>query len=174
MSLTLHTWYSLDQLSADNERFVARFLPDHTDLDRENPVLTVTVLKPKECEVAAKHLRRFQDEFAVDISLSMSRVEVWGEYDDEPSVVSGEVASHEWSPYAPSDLAAVVRSLQTEVASLHAQNSAAGRQKAELEHFIGELLRRAEIKAQSTAKQPATAKAQLDVLSRVLSHLRGA
>lgn len=173
MTLELKTWYVVETVSVSAERLVARFLPDWFLLHEGEPVLTLAVEHPSDHAAASRLVERFRDDPAVEIAVSSGVIELWAEYDDEPTRLLGAETHHAWSAYAAEDLLRIARSLEDQLNTVHAENAKLQAEKRDLEDFINELLRRAETKKSLSTKSTASAEAKIDALERVLNRLTG-
>ena len=174
MQLELKAWYAVSNVRVTSERLVARLLPDYFFHEAE-PVLTLTVDHPSDAAAALRLLERFrEEECVVEITVASGVVELWAEYDEEPTRLVGEEAHHAWSPYSTEEALAIAGLLEKQLSDARSENAALRAKKRELEEFIKELLRRAEAKRSLTAKSTAAADGQIDALERVLNRLTGA
>jgi hypothetical protein len=174
MNLGLETWYVVDSVEFDNAALSIRMLPDYFNSELSVPVLEVSILGPLDELASRQSIARFKDEAVVDIQLSPTAIELWGEYDDVPTVVSGSSVSYARVPYSNDDLLKIVLSLKAQVGQWQAENAKLRASAREVDGFATELLRRAEAKKSITTRSATIEEAQIDVLQRVLNRIRGA
>lgn len=174
MDLGLESWYVVDAVEFDNRVLRIRMLPDYFNSESSAPVLQVSIQDPLNEAAARNSISRFQDEAVVDIQLSPTAIELWGEYDDVPTVVSGTSVSFARAPYSNDDLLKIVLSLEAQVGRWQTENARLRTSAREVEGYAIELLRRAETKKSITTRSTAIEDAQIDVLQRILNKIGAA
>jgi hypothetical protein len=174
MQLALESWYIVDEVTHANSQLVVRLVPDHFNSEIVEPVVTISITEPADAKTALQSLTRFQEDFVIDLKLSSTVIELWGEYDDDPTVVKGEAVSFLRSSYSIDQLLGTVRSLEAELNSWQAENVKLRNKANAVEGYVIDLLHRAEAKKSLTTRNPTTEDAQIDVLQRLLNRIRSA
>lgn len=174
MDLGLESWYVVDSVGFDNGVLRIRMLPGYFNAELSAPVLEVSIQTPHDEVAAQNSIARFKDDSVVDVQLSPTAIELWGEFDDVPTVVSGTSASFERFPYSNDDLLKIVLSLEAQVGRWQAENAKLRTSAREFEGYAIELLRRAEAKKSLTTRSTAIEDAQIDVLQRILNKISAA
>lgn len=169
MDLGLESWYVVDAVEFDNSVLRIRMLPDYFNSELSAPVLELSIQDPLDEAAARSSITRFKDEAVVDVQLSTNAIELWAEYDDVPTVVSGTSVSFARAPYSNDDLLKIVLSLEAQVNQWQTENAKHRTSVREVEAYAIELLRRAEAKKSLTTRSTAIEEAQIDVLQRILN-----
>ena len=174
MQLQLESWYVVERVAKIDGQLVARLVPDHFNSEIVDPVVTISITNPTNEETAFQSFTRFQEDFVLDLKVSPNAIEIWGEYDDVPIVVEGEEVSFLRSPYATDQFQAAVLALEAELKSWQADNVKLRNMLNDVEHYVAELLRRAEAKKALTNQNATAEEAQIDVLQRILNRIKNA
>jgi hypothetical protein len=172
MQSTLESFYSIDEWSIAEGELIVRFVPDFLSTEIAEPVVTVSVLNPHNRQDAEAGLQGYAKEMIVDIRASETALEVWGEYDDAPFTVVGREARLVRSAYSSLDLAKAIEQLQTQLSSSQAAELRLRYRMNEVESFVVDLLNRAQARKAMSSRNTSPSDAQIDALSRVLSHIR--
>lgn len=168
MELALESWYVVDGVEFDGTVLRVRMVPDHYNPELVNPVLELTIQEPADDAAARSSIAKFKDHFVVNVQLSPTVVELWGEFDDVPTIVAGRLVSSARFPYSKDDLVKIALSLEAQVRHWQAANAKLRAAVREVESYAMELSRRAEAKMSLTTRGTAIQEAQIDVLQRLL------
>lgn len=174
MALALESWYVIDSVEFDGAVLCVRMVPDYFNSELAAPVLEVSIQSPIYDAATQSSIAQFKDHSVVDVQLSPTAMELWGEFDDVPTVVMGKVVSYARSPYSNDDLLKIVSSLEAHVAKWQTENVKLRTTAREVEGYAIELLRRAEAKKSLTTRSTVTEDAQIDVLQRILNKISAA
>jgi hypothetical protein len=149
-------------------------VPDHFNSEIAEPVLEVLIKEPTDDIQARSATSRFRTEAVVDVQLSSTAIELWGEYDDASVLISGASVSFSRSAYTANDLLRVVQSLEAQLNKWQSENVKLRTQAHEIKSYAADLLRRAEAKKSLTTRSTAIEDAQIDVLQRMLNKIGAA
>jgi hypothetical protein len=174
MQLPLRAWYALREIRQDGAELRARFLPDFFDQDIAEPALELVVVQPINAVESLAQLARFKEDPVTDATVSDNTVELFAEYDDEPTRICGQSVSWSWSPYTSTELLELIAGFVERADIQHKALTSLQRQLKSSIEYSTELLHRAEVKKALTQKSTATMDAQIEVLQRVLARLRDA
>lgn len=174
MNIPLETWYLLRDFIDDGDAVRARFVPDHFNAEIVAPVLVLTVHHPDDPRGAKEKLNRFREECLIEVCISEQEAELWAEYDDAASLISGQSVTSQREDYSSADLLHVIADMATHLNSTQAQVVALLNKSHEVKSFIVELLNRATTKKNLTTKPTTAVDAQIQVLERVLEKFRDA
>lgn len=174
MELTLESWYVVDSVEFDGAVLRVRMVPDYFNSELADPVLEVSIQSPIDDASARSSIAQFKDIYVVDAQLSPTAMELWGEFDDVPTIVSGGSVSYARSPYSNDDLLKTVLSLEAQVGQRQAENVKLRTAVREVEGYAIDLLRRAEAKKSLTTRSTAIEDAQINVLQRILNKISAA
>lgn len=174
MHLALESWYTLGDISGDETALRIRLLPDFFDAGIAEPVVTLTIVTPVNFVESKAALERFREDFVNDIAVSEGEVELWSEYDDEPTRISGQSAVWTLSAYSHAELLAVIASIKAELDASQTESKVLRRRLQSIEDYSVELLHRAEAKRSLTNRATTAIDAKIEILGRVLARFRDA
>lgn len=174
MTSDLESFYTLDGWRLVDDSLFVRLVPDFFNHEIAEPVLTARVVAPVSMQEAESALMRYQTEALVDIKATGTTLELWGEYDEAPLCIYGREVDLSRSEYSPQDYVRVVGQLESQLSSAHAESMRLRKHLHEVESFVVDLINRASTKRAMSSRDTAPSDAQLDALSRVLSHIRDA
>jgi hypothetical protein len=174
MSTEIESFYTIDQWSLTDSDLVVRLVPDFFNTELFEPVITVSIVDPHNRQEAEARLTAYNAELMVEIKASESTLELWGEYDDVPLFIEGREVRLVRSAYSSQDLGRVVEQLQSQLSSSQAENVRFRGHMSEVEQFVVDLLDRAQARKAMSSRDTGPSDAQIDALSRVLTHIRDA
>ena len=165
------TWLTLSHAQTEGRDVKVRFQPDAFMPDHDSPVVEVTIEGVENPDAAISILRRFHDDFVVDLVAHAQELRVLGEMDHEETVVYGTRVISRQVAYSAEELR------QTAIfysRLLREKTSHAYRQDAklkEIHHFVTDLIERAERKISLSKRSREATDAQISALRRVLNRL---
>jgi hypothetical protein len=168
----LDGWFFIDSWHSDAERLVVRLVPDHFQPGLTDPVVTIVIIDLQDAAVSESALQLRKHDCIVDLQLSEGLAALWGEADDEPASLRGSSVSVSRGSYSVSDFERIIRHKDQQLERCYAQVRELGLTVQRTEHFVFELIRRAEAKRQLTSRDPAALDLELDVLRRVLHRIQ--
>jgi ATP phosphoribosyltransferase len=174
MNLDLESFYTLVGWFRLDDDLVVRLVPDFFNQEIAAPVVTARVVDPVHIQDVEVALTRYQSESIVDIKATGSTLELWGEFDEVPLSISGREVRLTRSEYTSQDYQRVVTQLEHQLSSAHSESTRLRKHLHELEGFVVDLINRASAKRSMSSRDTSPSGAQLDVLSRVLRHIRDA
>ncbi|QRR36027.1 hypothetical protein JNX00_09295 [Hydrogenophaga sp. YM1] len=174
MTSDLESFYILDGWSRVDNNLVVRLVPDFFNQEIAVPVLTACVIDPVGTQNVESALAHYQSEAIVDVKATGATLELWGEYDEVPLSISGREVSLARSEYTLQDYRRVVGQLESQLSSAHAEITRLRRHLHDVESFVVDLINRASAKRSMSSRDTSPSDAQLDVLPRVLRHIRDA
>jgi hypothetical protein len=174
MEPELESWYVLEDVLFGQNEWRIRLIPDHFSSEIVKPVFEVWIKSPTDEAQARVAIARFRTECIVDVQLTATAAELWGEYDDTPVVVAGTSVSFTRSSYNSNDLLRIIQRLEEQLSQWQSENVRLRTQVHEIKGYAADLLRRAEVKKSLTSRSTATEDAQIDVLQRMLNKISAA
>jgi len=174
MSQNLESFYTIVEWSLTEVELVVRFVPDFIGTEFVEPVVTVSVIDPHNRQEVESALTSYKAEMIVDIVASRSALEIWGEYDDVPLSIAGREVRLERSAYSSQDLLRAIEQFQSLLSSSRGDNIRLRRHINKVEQFVVDLLNRAQARKAMSSRDTSPSDAQIDALSRILSHIRDA
>jgi len=168
------TWYSLSSITGDHTQLCVRFVPAGFTNTTEAPVLEVLIVAPSDHAAATQVLSRFREDFVIQFSSTASSFSVVGEMDDEETTVHGQSVVSTYKSYSVEELLEVGEWLTSAHQKETTYALAQSRKIQDIDHFVSDLLNRAESKRTLSTRAAGAIDAQIDVLTRVPNRLRGA
>jgi len=166
------SWYTLANITETENGITTRFLPETFLPDSDCPVLVVTVLGPVDRLAATRVFEVFRESFVVGYSATPVSFSAMSDRDWEERTVQGSAVEIAHEPYAVDELLGVARNLASLFDNETDRNLAMVRKMESIEHFVLDLIARAETKKSLSSKAAPTLEGQLDVLNRVLNRVK--
>lgn len=154
------------------KRITARFIPDTFLPNSDCPVLVVTVVEPIDRLAATQAFEVFRESLLVDYSATPVSFSAMSDGDWEERTVQGSAVEIAHEPYAVDELLGIARDLASLFDNETDRNLAMARKMESIEHFVLDLIARAETKKSLSSKAAPTLESQLDVLNRVLNRIK--
>ena len=171
--IELSTWYVLKECGEEGTKLHLRLLPDHPLADPPEPVIDIRISDTQLSTDNRSQLEALlNSEYVVGLEVNDTHVSVLTEYDDVSLCLSGSGVSVRRRAYSASELQEIFLLFDEQVAASHAKRAALQRHFNEIEEFVIELLRRAEVKRTATSRRTDGLDMQMDVLDRILTKLR--
>lgn len=167
----LDSLYYIDWWSITDQKLTLRFKPEYYSAEFVDPIITVHItqaLKLPELQLA---LAGVSEEALIEIEYRPGMLKLWTVYDDIALSIEGSKVEVIRSPYSCEDLTQVISSKQQELDLEYASASKSHEKLGDIEHFVTELLDRAQTKKTLSSRKPFAADAQIDVLKRVLTRI---
>lgn len=172
MFQALESFYSIDQWGLIDGRLVVRFLPDFYAADFVDPVLEVMIEEPTDIAAVEVTLATLRTETIVDVQVTDAGLELWSEYDDQARSIRARKVNIARLPYSREDLVGILGGMEKQLASAYAESRDLRGHLKDIEAFVVNLLTRAQSRQAMSSRMTVAASAQIDVLSRVLNHVR--
>ncbi|UBB23960.1 hypothetical protein LAG73_11275 [Pseudoxanthomonas japonensis] len=166
------SWYTLAGITEAEKGITARFIPDTFLPNSDCPVLVVTVVGPIDRLAATQAFEVFRESLVVDYSATPVSFSAMSDGDWEERTVQGSAVEIAHEPYAVDELLGIARDLASLFDNETDRNLAMARKMESVEHFVLDLIARAETKKSLSSKAAPTLEGQLDVLNRVLNRIK--
>lgn len=167
------SWYMLASIAETENGIIARFIPDTFLPDSDCPVLVVTVMGPIDRLAATRAFEVFREAFVVGYSATPVSFSAMSDGDWEERTVQGSAVEIAHEPYVADELLGIARNLASLFDNETDRNLAMTRKMEGIEHFVLDLITRAETKRSLSSKTAPMLESQLDVLNRVLNRIKG-
>jgi hypothetical protein len=165
------SWYTLASVADDEGRLTARFVPAAFVEDLDRPVLVVILVEPADRATALETFGRFRETFVVDYSLTATSFTALVDPDWEEWTVHAAAVEHSLEPYTAGELLDIAKFLSASLQREGSDKFAKMRKIDSIEHFVRDLIARAEAKKSLGSKAVGALDSQLDVLTRVLNRI---
>jgi hypothetical protein len=174
MRLALESWYVLREVTRNGEQLHARFVPDHFHSGIVDPVLILGIQQPDDAADAVEKLNRFSKEPLLEVEATSKTLGLSAEYDDVPTVISGQSVTFRRETYSSADMQHVIGELEKALERSDSQIFKLLGKLGTVESFVDDLKRRAQAKRSLTTRTTTVLDTQIQLLERVLGKLRDA
>ena len=171
MSIKLESWYTLKDTQVADNQLIIRFVPDFFSFDIVDPVITIVISKPDNLQSALEALAVFSKDIVNDMSTNSTSLQLWGEYDEQPTVINGGSVLYQRSQYSQDELLSIIAAMEKNTHGLHGENIQLRKQLSDIEDFAKKLLYNANAKKSLTTRSTESIDSQIDVLERILNRI---
>jgi hypothetical protein len=160
--------FVIESWRMDSAELEVRLVPDHFGPSFSEPVVVVLVSEPESPQVLEVALARRKGELIVDLQVTENEAAIYAEFDEEPASLRGSVVSVTRSAYSVADLQRIIGHQEEELCRSSEIMRAYRATIDGMQVLVAESIRRAEIKRESTSRDPERYNHEIDGLRRIL------